>query len=364
MRLLFVAPRFLPEIGGVEKHVNYVARELLERGIDVKIITSTHREDLPSNDKQGKAQVTRFIHITHDQHRSSSLFNLINAWFVLLKKYKLLISNDAIHLHDTQTFMWIFPFIFLLKKPIFITFHGFDDYPIPKSAQLVRKIAEKVVDGNICVGAFLAKWYTTRPDFTTIGGVEAPQLPSNPPIEKAALFIGRLTKDTGILEFIQALTILKQEFGIDLPLHICGDGPLKPKIIENARQYNLEIFMHGLSKNPEDYLTMCSYAFVSGYLSILEAMSCKRPVFAIYNNPLKKDYLYSIPDANNLMVITASPKALAEKLEVVVRHPQRINPILEKAYSFASEQTWKKVANVYLELYQRKGGLKSSTEYP
>lgn len=354
MRVLFIAPRFLPEIGGVEKHICNVAKELIKHRNNVKIITCTHREDLKSSEQQDGIQVYRIFLTILGQRRLSALFHIVKMWFFLLKNFRLLVNSDVIHLHDPQTFLWVFPFVPLLKKPVFITFHGFEGYPVRRFPQIIRRIAEKVVEGNVCVGRFITKWYGTKSDYTTIGGVEVPKLPSETPIEEAAVFIGRLAEDTGILEFIEALRILKEEYRVEVPLHICGDGPLQPKIRDTARHNNLKILTYGFVKNPQNYLARCCYAFASGYLSILEAMSYRRLVFTIYNNQLKRDYLYSIPNAKNLMFITASPQELAEKLYAVIKNLKQAEPILERAFSFANEQTWEKVANMYLELYQKK----------
>lgn len=91
-------------------------------------------------------------------------------------------------------------------------------------------------------------------------------------------------------------------------------------------------------ENPENLLRRSRYAFV----------------FAVYNNQLKRDYLYSIPNAKNLMFIAASPDELAEKLYVAIRSLEQIELVLEQAYAFAGKQMWGKIANVYLELYQKK----------
>src|SRR4051794_2271710 len=40
LRLLFVTPRYLPFIGGVENHVYQVARRLVQRGVDVTVLTT------------------------------------------------------------------------------------------------------------------------------------------------------------------------------------------------------------------------------------------------------------------------------------------------------------------------------------
>jgi glycosyltransferase involved in cell wall biosynthesis len=353
MRVLFIAPRFLPEIGGVEKHVSYVANKLAEQQIEISILSATGRKDLRPIDQLGKIKVFRFFYPFLTSSKVISVLNLIKTWVFFLKNFRLLIDTEIIHLHDAQTFTWIVPFIYFLRKPIFITFHGFDKYPIPNSARIIRKIAEKKTNGNICVGKFLVKWYATTPDYITIGGVEPSRdLPKKQP-EQSALFVGRLAEDTDILQFVEALLVLKQTFGINLPLHICGDGPLRDLIIEKAIKNNLEITMHGFVEEPYNYLFKYRYAFVTGFLSILEAMINNRLVFTIYNNPLKKDYIYSIPNAEDLMIIAGSPKELAEKIYVVINEPTKILRYTKPAFAFASNQTWGEVANTYTKLYKK-----------
>lgn len=356
MKILFVTPKFQPEIGGVEKHTYCVARELANYGNNMEIVTSTQRIDLKLDQRENKMHVYRLLLANKGNNRLNIVVSLARMWFYLLKKFRLFVGNDIIHLHDYQTFLWVFPFISLLRKPIFITFHGFEDYPIPASARIIRKIAEKTVNGSICVGAFISKWYGTQPKYTTIGGVEILQeLVPGSPLEDEIVFIGRLAKDTGILDLIDALRILRETHGVEIPLHICGDGHLRSQIAEYAKNNDLRIFMHGFVTYPQLYLLKCRYAFVTGYLSILEAMSCKRPVFAIYNNPLKRDYLYSIPNARELMFITSSSKDLAERLYFATKNYEQTALLSERAYQFAKQQTWHQVAGMYLELYQKRG---------
>jgi glycosyltransferase involved in cell wall biosynthesis len=270
----------------------------------------------------------------------------------LLKNFKKLSNQDVIHLHDTWTFMWLLPIIPLLKKPIFMSFCGYEGYPIRMFYKLQRKFAEKVVKGNICIGPYIPKWYGTKPDYIMVGGVEVPRdIPRNH-FEESAVFIGRLAEDTNILEFLECLSILKDVHGIELPLHICGDGPLRSKIKEYAQQNNLRIIMHGWVKDPQSYLIRCHYVFVSSVLSILEAMVYNRPVFTLYNNPLKKDYIYTI-GGEDVMFIADSPKKLAEKLYSAIKNPEIIRPVLEQAYSFAIEQNYENMANIYLKLYHK-----------
>ena len=78
---------------------------------------------------------------------------------------------DVIHAHDV--YFWYFPFRFLFPfKKSFVTFHGYESYPIRKKAIMVRKLSEYLANGNIIVGDFIKKWYGTTPNYVIYGGVE------------------------------------------------------------------------------------------------------------------------------------------------------------------------------------------------
>src|SRR3989344_6154039 len=50
MKILFLAARFYPEVGGVEKHVLEISKELLNRGHKINIVTEL-RADYQHNKK-------------------------------------------------------------------------------------------------------------------------------------------------------------------------------------------------------------------------------------------------------------------------------------------------------------------------
>lgn len=353
MKILFITPRFYPELGGVEKHVNSIAERLSKSGNKITIITSTYRNDLKCIEKINGIDVYRNRLSKSDKHSYiSTSLQLGKMMFFLLRNFSLIKSHDVIHLHDPATFLWAIPLIPFLGKRIFITFHGFEGYPIQNIYKIIRKLAEGFTKGNICVGEFITKWYGTKPTFIIVGGVELDTKIYDNYNEESAVFVGRLEKDTGILDFIDCLSILKDRHGIDLPLHICGDGSLRSKVIQNAKDKNTKIILHGFVENVRTYMLNSHYVFATGYLSILEAMYCKRPVFSIYDNPLKKDYLYSIPETDNLMFVAGSSQELVTKIYNVIKSSELEKSVLEKAYVFANNQSWDNIANTYLNLYK------------
>ena len=134
-------------------------------------------------------------------------------------------------------------------------------------------------------------------------------------------FIGRLEEDTGLPIYLKAAEKLKI------------------------------IFLSSV-KDVRPYIDRSRFIFTSGYLSILEAMARKRLVFAVYDNPLKEDYLKMSPMADK-MIIVGSADELLEKVKEHLQQPQKEKELIEKAYQWAKKQTWEKVADLYEKLWQK-----------
>ncbi|MBI5358324.1 hypothetical protein HZB69_01695 [Candidatus Amesbacteria bacterium] len=226
MKILFLMRYKWPHIGGVEKHVHMITRELAKKH-EIKYLT----EKEVGTDKW---EIWR------------------NIW-----KYKRLFDwADVVHIHDV--FFWIWTFV---------TFHGWEGvYPVPWKNIVVRKISEWMADGNICVGEFIRKYYYTKADFIIYGAAEK-QI-TRRFSKKDAIFVGKDGKD---LEFYKKLA--------------------------HKMKVKLDVFTS--DPNASKYFYKYKYAFVNGYLAILEAMSQNTQVYAYYDNPLKYDYLNMTP-FNNL----------------------------------------------------------------
>ncbi len=78
------------------------------------------------------------------------------------------------------------------------------------------------------------------------------------------------------------------------------------------------------------------YVFVGGYLSAIEAFLSKQIVLASYSNPVKKDYWLMHPMSSEIGLNGKIPSKYSEK-----------------AYEWAKNQTWEKLAKQYEELWQK-----------
>ncbi len=348
MHLVMLTSFFHPHIGGVEKHVLNLSAELSRRGHTVSVITQHYHPSLQFEEAIGNIKVLRIPRsiVPQTQH--------IRAWIGLMGRLVILLKADVVHVHDHSPFLaWYLPFrFFLFWKPVYVTFHGYEgNFPIVKRHILARKGVEGLTKGNICIGHYLEKWYGTKSDLVTYGAVKRPGSDCLPE-DRSIVYIGRLERDTGILDYLRALSLIQGDRKGLFKLYICGQGPLQETIRKFITDHSLRAEMVGPVSDPLPWIQRGRFIFTSGYLTILEAMICRRAVFSIYDNPLKGDYLKMIPGAEDMMTIADSPEMLAQQFRDIRNDPDRETDMLEQAYRFARQYTWKKLADDYLDLYQ------------
>ncbi len=120
-----------------------------------------------------------------------------------------------------------------------------------------------------------------------------------------------------------------------------------------ACRHGLDVTFLGFQEHPEHCLGASTVAFVSGYLAILEAMAFRRPVFSVYHNAVKEDYLRMIPDATGMLSIAGSPEELGSQLVALLSGKFDPTSRIEHAYEFAAGHTWSRLADMYLDLWSR-----------
>lgn len=347
MTIVFLARLFYPHIGGVEKHVREVGKRLVKDGHKLIVITESSSQVYPNGQRP----------VLHEEIDGMEIYRIpvgmdekgkkwtIWRWFWQHKE--ILEKADIVHCHDV--FFWYIPFRLLYpSKRAYMTFHGYESYPVRPGAVWMRKIAEKLSMGNICIGDFMKKWYGTKPTYVSYGGVallkkNSSGLPEEDSMKKkSAVFWGRLDEQTGILTYEAAFHIINKKYP-QFSLDVIGNGELSNKIDHRIKQIDFQ-------ENITEYLYKNQFAFVSRYLSILEALAAKRLVFAVYDNPLKKDYVEMAPFAP-FIVIAHTPEELAQKVLYFVKNPKKEQELVYQGYAWVKDQTWEKVTGTYKKLW-------------
>lgn len=157
MNILFLARLYYPHVGGVEKHVEKIS-EILSKNHEITLVCEKHDPLLSDIEIYKKVKIYRIPH----QDKWS-------IWKWWLNHLNLFRDADIIHIHDV--FFWFLPFkLLFFNKKIFMTFHGYEGSDAPSIKQIIwHKIAEKLSNGNICIGDFHRKWYKVKPTIVSYG---------------------------------------------------------------------------------------------------------------------------------------------------------------------------------------------------
>jgi glycosyltransferase involved in cell wall biosynthesis len=340
MKILFLCRLFYPHIGGVEKHVMKISKILIKQGYSVIIVTERFEKKLP------KKEVRNGIIIYRIDTGKDNIYKKFRIWKEIINLQNVIQDADIIHCHDV--FFWYLPFRFLYPlKPVYTTFHGYESFPVRKGAVIMRKLSEKLSWGNICIGDFIPKWYGTKPTFVSYGGVDnvTSNAQSTKFLRESAIFIGRLDEQTGATLYAKAVTLVRKNHS-RFKMTFLGDGKDRKLLAKD-----FEVL--GFHSDPEKYLIKFHYAFVSRYLSILEAFATKKLVFAVYDNPVKEDYLKMTPFAK-WIIIAGDEQILSEKIDYYLAHPEEENKLIEKGYTWVQNQTWEQVTALYNTLWKIK----------
>lgn len=287
MKILFITRLFDPHLGGVEKHVYEVSKVLTTKGHKVRVISEA---DI-------KYPHTKFV-------------GLVSIWVWLFKNRKLIETADVVHCHDV--FIWYLPFVLLYpRKKILVTFHGWREIvPIPKKDTLLNWLAVKLAKKTIAIGSYVNRIYKIDCDLVVYGSSDIHNY-REPKDKKRIVYIGRLEENTGILIFLKWL---KKNPGYKVDF--CGDGDKRSE----CEKYGT---VHGFT-DPNPFYKVSKTVVPGGYLSALEALNSGCDIKLFWNNKLKEDYWKMSPFW----------KLKGDKLR-----------------KWAREQTWKKLTNEYLNLY-------------
>ena len=337
MNIIMITPSFYPQIGGVEKHIMNISLNLVKLKHKVIIISEKRNKTSPDY------EIYKGIEIYRVNGR-------IPLLFFLIKNIRLLLNADVIQIHDFVSFRRYFPLkLILFRKPIYITFHGFDKIPIPKHAIIFRKIAEILSTDHICVGKYIRKYYGTRCNHIIYGGVEESGI--KPTEEIDLVFIGRLEPDMDVDIYLKSIKYLKENYDMKINLHIIGDGTLRSEIEKFSDENGLRIKILGKLANPIPIMAKAKVILANGYLSILEAAILRKPIIAAYNSELKYDYLTAM--SMKELIILKDYKNIASEIRDLLLDPTLRKQIGNENYKYANKQSWKNIVNLYLKMYQK-----------
>ncbi|MGW8266471.1 MAG: glycosyltransferase family 4 protein [Longimicrobiales bacterium] len=293
MRILFHCVYFPPEVGGLESHVYYLCRALVEMGHTVDVVTSRSLPGLPEEEEMEGIRV----HRTWFPARNP-LGWILHSLGSVPKTRTLARQAEVIH---AQAFASVLPGVLARRvagAPLVATFHTSHfltraerplwvpvlgalvrapDFALAASREIAR-VAENVSGG-------------TRVEALT-NGVETsffrPVEPALPASGRPRIVVPRrLFPKNGVEFFVRALPDILAESEVDVVL--IGDGPERERLEGLARELGVFGQVSFLGKRPHKEMPglLCSgtVAVIPSLMeatsvAALEAMACGVPVAA------------------------------------------------------------------------------------
>lgn len=294
-KILFVTPRYLPFLGGVQNHVHQVGSRFARSGIDVTVLTTNPGNRLPSDEVLDDIRVRRVPAwpADRDYYLAPDIYSTITQG-----------SWDLIHVQSYHTF--VAPLAMLAAKqagiPYVVTFHGGGHSS--KMRNSVRGIQQMMLrpllagaDRLIALSEFEIPYFSQRlrlPEkkFALIpNGGDLPALgeAGSIAVDKGLIVsIGRLEKYKGHHRAIEALPKVLEKYP-EAHLWIAGTGPYEPELRALAHRLGVadRVDIHAVPASERERLAreLSRAALVvlfSDYethpIAILEALALGRPV--------------------------------------------------------------------------------------
>jgi glycosyltransferase involved in cell wall biosynthesis len=357
-RILFVTPRYLPTVGGVQNHVYQVSRRLARAGIDVTVLTTNPGNRLPAEEIMEEARI-----------RPVPAWPVNGDFYFAPQVYPIIRNGswDIIHVQSYHTFVAPLAMWAAWRKgtPYVTTFHGGGHSSqvrnsIRGAQQWMLRPLLAHADRLIAISDFEIPFFSSRlrlpkKQFALIpNGGDLPTPSHDEPIlEEAGLIvsIGRLEQYKGHQRVIAALPhLLKQR--PDAHLWIAGAGPYEEKLWQLARQLGVSdrVAIHAIPASDREgmarelskaALVVLLSEFETHPIAILEALSLGRPVLVADTSGLgelaQKGLAPAIP-------LNSTPEQVANAIVKQFAHPQKAPAV--------KLPTWDDCAIELLSLYE------------
>lgn len=358
MKILQVCNHFHPCIGGVERYVKDLCKNLIKLGHKSDVLclnTCTRGERLPECEEYNGIRIFRVPYINFRIYKPAP------SVLKFLKKY------DVIHVHSLGFFSDFFALTkFMHKKPLILSTHGGIFHTKAFSflkfvyfnlwCRIILKKFNKIVAvsrSDEKLFSAIASNVELIPNGIEVGDFRIEREAEN----NALLYVGRISRNKRIDKLIEAIAILKKDIP-DVKLYVIGED--WEGILENlkdlAKKRNAEnnvIFLGRIDKREEiaEYYSKAKF-FVSaseyeGFgISVLEAMAAGCIVIV---NDIEAFREFVGDGENGFIVDYSDPEKAAEIiLELIHRDLITIGSEAQKtAGIYDWKNTIKKVEKLY-----------------
>mgnify|MGYP006278848517 CR=1 FL=1 len=361
MKILVHCIYFPPEVGGLESHVYYLCRALVEMGHQVDVVTSRSQPGLAPEEVMDGIRVFRSWLPGRNPAGWAA-----HALASVPRTRLLAMEADVIH---AQAFPSVVPCMAgrrISRAPLVATFHtshfltragsplwapvlGYlvraPDHALAASSEIAR-VAEALAPG-VSVEAL-----TNGVETSFFRPVEPALSPSGRP---RILVPRRLFRKNGVEYFVRAMPLILAQMEVDAVL--VGDGPERERLEALAGSLGVDERIRFMGKQPHErmpaLLSSGSLAVVPSLMeatsvAALEAMACGVPVAASAVGGLPE---IVDPEVGGLFS-PGNPEALAETVLTLLRDPELPEKGRRARERVVARWSNRRLAERHLEIYE------------
>lgn len=278
MKIALVTPRYRPVIGGVETHVERLARHAAARGHEVEVLTQTNDREQPLEEVLDGARVRRFTVAYRSDHYAISPA----LWRYLRESSD---RFDVMHAHNYHSLPGLAAARTVGDRTAFIFtphYHGTSasafrrvlHRPYRLAGRRILRRAAAVICVSSREASLLARDFPFVEDKVQVipNGVDVEALRSAIPFEEnrtVVLSFGRLEEYKQVDRTVAAMSHLEESF----VLRVGGDGPARAAIQAQIESLGLADRVHLLGRvGDEELMRWFRTATVFVTASRIEAM--------------------------------------------------------------------------------------------
>ena len=393
------------DTGGMNVYVRELTRHLGPMGIQVDVFTRSQDEHIP-HVLHDLGYGNRVVHVRSGPEtpvQKQELIKYVPAFVDGIEEFTQAkdLTYDLIHSHYWLSGLAAISLKSRWGKPFIQMFHTLGrmkqrvarsaeeaegDYRLSGEQEVIGQ-ADRIVAATPAEFAQLQWLYQADPKkiivippgvdlshFYPISADEAKEFIGVPPCERNLLFVGRIEPLKGIDTLIEAIVLLRDQGEFELTpfcLTVIGGesetsqenmSAEMARLQELRAKYGLKDLVTFLGRRDQDtlayyYSAADAVVVPSQYESFgmvaLEAMACGTPVVASQVGGLA----FLVQDGvTGYTVPTGDPQALADKLLLLIKHPDLRDKMGKQAAEFAKDFSWhtiaERISSLYLEIIQ------------
>jgi glycosyltransferase involved in cell wall biosynthesis len=359
--VVHVVARYPPGLGGVEKVVQYLARNQHQLGMQVKVLTSNQgRNELRPETEPFPVTRLRSFSIA----RTPIIPGLLAQLFTLDR-------DSIVHLQISRAYtpevVWLYAR--LMKHPYVAHFHGSPE-PSGRAGFLLRAY-KPVILRPVLRGAATVAVLTEQEKSVVVTkfGVDPSRVAVIPNgVDESfsytgqrhlhpkprLLFVGRFVKQKNAILLLRALEGVSEQFETTL----VGEGELEAELKETVKKLRLQnVRFYGVAQGSElrtlyqnaDVFVLPS-AWEGMPLVLLEAMAMGLPVVA---TDIPGIHEVAAHGQNGVLTPLGDPSALRRALLSVTADPDLYRHMSETSLHLAGKYSWKAVGAEFERVYER-----------